>query len=322
MRRLAGLPTPGAFSKPTAVTVGVFDGMHLGHRALLSRTGARAAEVGGELVAVTFTTHPELVLRGAAPPPLMTLEERLRLLAAAGADACVLVEFTPQVRDLDAETFARDVLAAGLSCRHLVLGHDSAICRGREGTVERFAELGKGFGFGAERIDPVIVDGMKVSSSTIRGALVRGDVALAARLLGRPHVLAGRVVHGDGRGRTLGFPTANLEVPPLCLPAHGVYACRLRWRGGEHAAVVNLGVRPTFGGSRPVVEAHVLDFTGDLYGADVELAFVERLRAEQRFDSVDALRQQIAADVAAARTRLAAPPAGAAGRLDPRIRAT
>lgn len=303
MRFHDGLPPAGSFDAPTAVTVGVFDGVHLGHRALLERTMARAREMGGEAVAFTFRQHPDLLLQGEAPVPLLLLEDRLRLIEKLGVDGLVLVEFTPDLRDMRAPEFLEDVLRARLGCRRLVLGFDSAICRRREGTVERFTALG----LDAERIDRVHVGPVAVSSSVIRAALGRGAVEEAALMLGRPYRLHGAVVAGDHRGRELGFPTANLIPPPLCLPAPGVYAVHATLRGATHAAVANLGTRPTFGGEgRTWLEVHLLDSEGDFYGEELAIQFVQRLRGEQQFESKEALRRQIARDVQATRDLLAA----------------
>lgn len=283
---------------PSAVTVGVFDGVHVGHAALLARTGERARELDGPSVALTFRNHPDAVLRPTEPTPLATLDERLAAIDHCGIDIACVVDFTPEVRDMTAARFKDEVLEQGLGCRGLVLGFDSAICSRREGTVERFSELG----IAAERIDRVLVGDTVVSSSTIRGALLSGDVTNATTMLGRPHRLCGTVIEGDARGREIGFPTANLAPPDVVVPARGVYAVHAHVDGHTHDAVANIGTRPTVGdGSTVLIEVHVLDFAGDLYGTDLQVSFIERMRDEQHFASIDELRARIAADVDEAR---------------------
>ncbi len=301
MLRVDGIPAATTVHGPSAITVGVFDGVHRGHRALIARVLQRAREIGGVPIAITFREHPDALLRGRAPLPLQTLERRLRALAKLGIETTVVLDFTPELRDLDAAGFAERILRRGLGCERLVLGFDSAICSKREGTVERFRELG----ISAERVDKVVIDGVAASSSAIRSALEIGDVAQAAAMLGRPHAICGKVVRGRRRGHELGFPTANFTPPAVCLPAPGVYAAIAEVGGRRHLCVANYGTRPTVdAGPERWIEAHLLDFDADLYGQRLELAFVERLRAEQRFPSLDALKTQIDHDIATARRLL------------------
>lgn len=301
MRCLEGLPAPGSFPPPSAVTVGVFDGIHLGHHALLERTLACARELGGSAIVFTFREHPEVRLRGSAPPALQTVDERLRLIADRGFDGVVLADFTAELREMSPEEFHERVLLEGLGCRKLVLGFDSAICRGRSGTAEKFRQLG----LDAERVDPVEIGGIAVSSSAIRQALSDGDMSLAATLLGRHYAVSGIVTRGAARGRDIGFPTANLLPPDRCLPASGVYAVRVTVGDREFDGVANLGTRPTFVENDAVqLEVHLLDFERDLYGQRIEVSFEHRIRGERRFSGADELRSQIERDIADARRLL------------------
>lgn len=303
MRRIDGLPTAGALERRTIATIGVFDGLHLGHRSLIERLTTRAREADAQSVVFTFRQHPDALLQGRAPAPLQTLEDRLDGLAELGVDACFTLDFDDALRSMPVEEFLENILRRGIACAGLVLGHDSAIGRGREGTVERFSELG----MPAERVEEVSVDGRAVSASTIRDALRLGDLELVHTMLGRRHRVRACVVEGDARGRELGFRTANLELPELCLPRDGVYAA---WAMSTEfdrplRAAVNLGMRPTFGASTRTLEAHLLDgFDRSLYGADVEVEFVRHLRDEMRFDSRASLVAQIRSDIDEARDTL------------------
>ncbi len=296
-----------------AVTVGNFDGVHRGHQTLVAQAVARARESGGEAVVLTFEPHPARVLRPErAPAALSTLDQKEELLDGLGVDRLAVLPFDREVAALSPEDFARDVLAGALGARHVVVGASFRFGRRREGDAHRLAELGRALGFSVSALPPVLERGGPVSSSRVREELARGDLRAARDLLGRPYFVDASVVRGDGRGRTLGVPTANLEPENEVLPARGVYAGRCRTPGGGfHAAVVNLGERPTFGGGRVTVEAHLLDFDGDLYGARVRLEFHARLRDEERFAGTEALVARIREDVERARTLLPGPAAGA-----------
>jgi riboflavin kinase/FMN adenylyltransferase len=302
MRTIRGLESYPPDARPGAVALGAFDGIHLGHRAILGRAVTLARERGLEALACTFDPHPLEVLQpDRAPLPITTLADRLELIAETGIDTAVVVAFTRAIAALEPEAFVRDALAGTLRAREIVVGFNHRFGRGARGDARLLETLGPSLGFRTHVVAPLEVDGVPVSSSEIRAALGRGDLERAARLLGRPYALGGEVVHGAGRGRTLGFPTANVRMD-LRLPlAPGVYACRARVGPAEYRAVVNAGVRPTFGETELAVEAHLLDFSGDLYGQRIHLTFLRRLREERRFPSVEALREQIAADVAAAR---------------------
>ena len=261
-----------------------------------------ARERGLEALACTFDPHPlEILQPERAPLPITTLADRLELIAETGIDTAVVVAFTRAIAALEPEAFVRDALAGTLRAREIVVGFNHRFGRGARGDARLLETLGPSLGFRTHVVAPLEVDGVPVSSSEIRAALGRGDLERATRLLGRPYALGGEVVRGAGRGRTLGFPTANVRMD-LRLPlAPVVYVCRARVGPAEYRAVVNAGVRPTFGETELAVEAHLLDFSGDLYGQRIQLTFLRRLREERRFPSAEALREQIAADVAAAR---------------------
>jgi riboflavin kinase / FMN adenylyltransferase len=303
MQIVRGLESFPPDSGPSAVALGAFDGIHLGHRAILGTAVTQARHDKLRALACTFDRHPMEVLQpDRAPLPITTLEERLELIAETGIDTTVVIPFTPAVAGIEAQTFVRDVLVGTLKAREIVVGFNHRFGRGARGDAKLLEALAATLGFRAHIVPALMVDDIAVSSSEIRAALQRGDLPDAARLLGRPYSIRGEVVRGAGRGRTLGFPTANVKTDrPLGLPV-GVYVCRLTVGGRQHQAVVNVGFRPTFGETELAVEAHVLDFTGDLYDERVTLTFVRRLREERKFPSVDALREQIALDVAAART--------------------
>lgn len=294
--------------RPVA-TIGIFDGVHLGHQRLLGRVREVARERGEPALVLTFDPHPVRVL---APhkrlPLIMTPEDRLRAIAALGLDDALVLPFTPELAAHDAESFVREVFHAALGISHLVAGPDTRFGHDHRGELPQLRQLGAALGFTAEAVAALFVGDQRVSSSAIRAAVREGDVARAARLLGRWHRLHGPVVSGNRRGRLLGFPTANIDALEELLPRDGVYAGRV-WRGERcHDAVASVGVKPTFGEEALAVEAHVLDFDDDLYGETVALDLVAWLRPQERFDSVDALIRQMHDDVAEARRALAAAP--------------
>ena len=295
----------------SAVAIGNFDGVHRGHQALVARAVARARETGGAAVVLTFDPHPARVLRPqAAPSPLTTLPQKEELVLALGIERLVALEFDARLAALTPDAFVHEVLASLLGARHVVVGESFRFGRGRQGDARTLEALGGRQGFDVQVVSPLLHAGRPISSSRVREALAAGEVREAAELLGRPYALDGRVVRGDGRGRGLGIPTANLAVEEQLLPARGVYAGRALVPGGQwRMAVVNVGERPTFGGTGLVVEAHLLDFEGDLYDARVRVSFHARLRGEERFASAAALVARIHEDVRAAR-ELLAPPAG------------
>jgi riboflavin kinase/FMN adenylyltransferase len=292
--------------------VGVFDGLHRGHLAVLEALVRGAAQEGAASVLITFEPHPDLVLRGAVPPLLCDPAEREARFAALGVAHLVVQHFDPAFAALSATAFV-ERLTNGRHLAALVMAPDSAFGRGREGTVEMVSALGGRLGFRVEVVRPVRAGGGPISSSRIRGLLAGGRLAEAGGLLGRAPAVTGKVVRGDGRGRTLGFPTANLAfAEPVALPPDGIYAVRVGWGGGDPlrperrvSGVASLGVRPTFGPGDRVFEVHLLDVDEDLYGRRLRVEFVRRQRGERRFDSVAELVAQMALDVARARLLLA-----------------
>jgi riboflavin kinase/FMN adenylyltransferase len=292
------------------VTLGAFDGVHRGHQALIKQMVRRAHANGHEAVIITFHPHPAVVLRGPHPAFYLTApEEKAEQLAALGVDAIVTHPFTLAVSQVSAADFV-DRLRQHARLTELWCGPDFALGRGREGSVAYLQSSGARLGFSVQVVPPLVEDGEVVSSTRIRQALRAGQVELAAQLLGRPFRLAGQVVEGAQRGRTIGIPTANLAVwDEQAFPAVGVYACRAVHDRVVYPAVANIGFRPTFAGgeAQPTIEAHLLDFSGDLYGAAVSLDFVARLRAELKFSGIEALVAQIQQDIAQARVLLAKP---------------
>src|SRR6266436_2554919 len=302
MRTVRGLESYRPEAVASAVALGAFDGIHLGHRAILGTAVAQARQGRLQAVACTFDRHPMEVLQpGRAPLPITTLDERLELIGETGIDTTVVIPFTQSVAAVEAKTFVQDVLIEALRAREIVVGFNHRFGRGARGDTGLLESLAGPLGFRAHIVPALMVDGVTVSSSEIRGALQRGDLPRAARLLGRHYAIQGEVVRGAGRGRTLGFPTANVKTArPLLLPP-GVYACQVDVEDTRYQAVINVGVRPTFGETELAVEAHLLDFSGDLYGRRIRLTFLRRLRDERKFPNVEALRNQIALDVLAAR---------------------
>jgi len=312
-RTLLGLARVPADLGPTVVTIGVFDGVHRGHRVLLDRVRAEAAARGIAPGAITFDRHPMEILRpDSRPPMLSTLRQRIELLGRHGMEFVLVLPFTRRLSRMRAEEFAVKVLLEAVSARAIVVGDNFRFGHGAAGDPEVLARLARPRGVD---VIPVSLDGEGgevISSTRIRAALSEGDVATAARLLGRPFAVEGHVVHGDHRGRLLGVPTANLRVRArLALPARGIYAGHLETGGGGPLpAVSSVGVNPQFGGVNLRVEAHVLDFDGDLYGRRVNLSFEHRLRDEATFPDVDALVAQIREDIRQARRLLGVPGRG------------
>lgn len=283
-----------------AVGIGVFDGVHLGHQELIRRVVTAAQNSGLKPLLFTFDRHPlELLNPSDAPPYLTPLEDKLSLMEQAGAEEVVVAKLTPQLLSTEAEDFVRQVMVERLNTRWVVAGWSFRFGKGRRGTPEMLRQIGAELGFRTDVVQPVTVDGEVATSSRIRELLACGRLAVANRLLGRPHSITGKVVRGRGRGRTIGVPTANLEIPyRAALPSRGVYKAEAVVGCDGYPAVVNIGLRPTFN-EEPVltVEAHLIGFRGDLYGRSVRLRFLERLRDERKFDSVEALKHQLAEDI-------------------------
>jgi riboflavin kinase / FMN adenylyltransferase len=301
----SGLP-PGI--ERCAVTVGTFDGVHRGHYDVLRRLVDLAKVQQMASVLVTFAPHPTEVLRPASTPLLLTPgAEKTEALATIGLDYCAVMPFTPSLAALTAAEFVHLVLRPRFRMAALLIGHDHGFGRDRAGGRDHLMQLGQTEGFHVETVAPVAAkDGTVVSSSAIRRAVSDGELEQARRALGRRYSIAGVVQRGDQRGRTIGFPTINLGTAPSrkLLPPTGVYAAIVQTPGGAYGAMVNLGARPTVGDQRPSIEAHIFDFSGDLYGADVRVDLVAWLRPIQRFAGLDELTAQLAADRLAAGTAL------------------
>lgn len=305
-----------ALEKPlerAVLTVGNFDGLHVGHRAIMSTVIGRARALEGVSAVYTFEPHPRKVLRpDRAPRLLTTIEQKLELLEGMGLDVAIVEPFDRTFARLPADRFVREIIHERIGPAEVYVGYDFRYGRDREGSMRTLTELGPHLGFAVTIIPEVRIGNRDVNSTRIRELLETGQVEEAAELLGRPYTVRGRVVAGDRRGRSIGFPTLNLEPENEILPAMGVYAGRVRLLDGAEgsaadllAAVINVGRRPTFEASDAVLaEAHLLDFEGDLYGRRVEFGFASHLRDERRFPSVDALKRQIGLDAEEARRRL------------------
>ena len=306
IRHLRAQPTR---SPRVVLTLGNFDGVHLGHRAIVRRAVEQARRIGGQATALTFHPHPVAVIApDRAAPLIQPVSDRLRTMRSLGIDATILQRFTPAFSRLEPAAFVEELLLPKLDLAHVVVGYNVTFGHRRAGTADTLRALGERLGFAVEVVGPVTAGEERVSSSAVRRLVGAGDVARAAALLGRPFTVRGRVIMGEQRGRTLGFPTANLHLRDrLLLPADGVYAVRVTVddAGEELPGVLNLGIRPTFGERRRTFEVFLLDFAGDLYGRWLRVHLIERLRGERAFAGPEALRAAIAADVARAREVLA-----------------
>ncbi|MBQ1785025.1 MAG: bifunctional riboflavin kinase/FAD synthetase [Gammaproteobacteria bacterium] len=285
------------------LTIGNFDGVHLGHQAVLARVNAAARSRGCAAVVLLFEPQPQEFFAGSkAPARLTNLSEKIRLLASCGIDRLLVVRFDGAFAGWTAERFVDELLHRQLGVEHLVVGDDFRFGARRQGNFELLRARGEQLGFGVEGTHSLLLAGQRVSSTAIREALVHGDLDGAAALLGRPFSLSGRVAHGFKRGRQLGFPTANIHLKRQVLPVGGVFAVTVFLADGQQVrGVANVGARPTLVGHSPLLEVHLFDFDAVLYGQRIRVAFHHHLRAEQRFASVAELQQQILADVAAAR---------------------
>jgi riboflavin kinase/FMN adenylyltransferase len=283
----------------TWLTIGTFDGVHLGHQTILKQLVAGAHAQQEPAVVLTFHPRPASVLQGLNGPFYLTSpDERAELMGRLGVDVVFTLPFTRETAVTSAEDFMR-VIKEHLDLRVLLVGEDFALGRGREGNLTRLRELGQALGYDVRSLERVAAAQQPISSTRIRNLLLEGDVTTAGVLLDRPYRLQGEVVHGAGRGRTIGIPTANIAFwPEQILPANGVYACYAHWQDQCWAAATNIGLRPTFSGEKALsIEAHLLDFSADLYGQHVRLEFIQRLRGEQKFSSVEMLIEQIRQDV-------------------------
>jgi riboflavin kinase/FMN adenylyltransferase len=289
-----------------AVTIGVFDGVHLGHRHVFSLLAERAAADGFEPTVMTFDPHPLTVIAPEVAPRLLTsIDQRIELFASVGVRCVAVLPFDEAMRSISPAAFAGEILAGALGARLVAVGEDFRFGMNRTGNVESLTEFGAGLGFATE-IVPLVGGDEPISSTRIRGLVAAGDVAEAAGLLGRSHELRGVVIRGDGRGSSIGIPTANLDIPiGMAIPRRGVYAVRSGPVGdADHPGVANIGVRPTFGGERETLEVHLLEGGRDLYGEEIAVRFVGRIRDEQRFSGIEELVAQIHRDIEAARAIL------------------
>ncbi|HHV61606.1 MAG TPA: bifunctional riboflavin kinase/FAD synthetase [Firmicutes bacterium] len=302
----------------TSVALGMFDGVHRGHQAVLRRAVARAREEHLISVAFTFDRHPFAVTAPDRVPPLITpIEEKARLISDLGLDVMVVYQFDEAFASMDPADFAASILKDSLRASRAVVGYNYTFGKGGRGSPELLKELGLTLGFGVDVIGPVTLNGMTVGSTEIRTLLSRGDVRSAAMLLGRPFSIRGRVVKGYGRGSRIGFPTANVAPPAgVLIPREGVYAVRVLAGNAspgpghvaEYTGVANIGFRPTFSGKERTIEVYILDFSGNIYGSAITVQFIDRIRSEIKFDRWESLRAQIDRDVEIARSILAGRP--------------
>ena len=302
MQFFRGVPPLATTS--SVLTIGNFDGVHHGHRALLARLTGKARELGLPATVLTFEPHPrELFTPDQAPARLSSLREKIQLLEGCGVDQVHICRFNRRLAGLEANQFIETILVRGLAVRHLLIGDDFRFGKARSGDFAMLQRAGREHGFGVEAMHTVDLRGERVSSSAIREALSAGDLEHAARLLARPYGIAGRVIHGGKVGRTLGFPTANLAIKHKRLPLSGVFAVEVAGIDSHPLpGAASLGVRPTLAeGLKPVLEVHLLDFDRDIYGTHVTVNFLHKLRDEERYETLDALKAQIARDVASVR---------------------
>ena len=287
---------------PVVVAIGNFDGFHLGHQQLIKTLKVRSKELSLKSTVVTFEPHPQTYFQpDVRLSRLSSVREKLELFRDYGVERVIALRFNEQLASLSAEDFVRKYLVESLSASHVVVGYDFGFGAGRSGTAEDLQALGDAYDFGVSRVAAVSIDGEKIGSTRVREVLQSGDLALAARLLGRPYAISGRVLYGDQRGRTWGFPTANLLVERHNPPLRGVFAVEVGGvEEGLLPGVANLGFRPTVGGDRLLLEVHLINFSGTFYGDRVRVIFRKRIRAETKFDSFDALKDQIHKDTQAA----------------------
>ncbi|HLA11163.1 MAG TPA: bifunctional riboflavin kinase/FAD synthetase [Pyrinomonadaceae bacterium] len=285
--------------RPTVLTLGVFDGLHLGHQLIMKTVVDRAQSVGAVPTVITFDPHPRSVLHPASSPPLLqTLDQKVEGFGVLGIEQTIVIRFTREFSLVRAEDFLKDVVQERLHAREVYLGKGFAFGHNREGTIELLRRISKERGFFADEVPEVRLRGRRVSSSCIRELLLSGKVNLARRMLGRPYGVEGRVIRGKQRGHLVGFPTANLHPENRVIPARGVYVTGTLIDGQWRRSVTNIGVRPTFElETEPSVETFVINWSGDLYGDVVRVRFLHRLRDERKFDSLDELKKQIGKDV-------------------------
>lgn len=294
---------------PCVLTLGVFDGLHLGHQKIIRTVVERAKRTDAVAAAITFDPHPRAVLHPeSAPPLLQTLDQRLSYLKFLGIEQAIVINFSMEFASQSAEEFIRDIVHDRLRAKEIYLGQGFAFGKGRHGNIELLRRMAQELGFHADEVGEVKLRGRRISSSQIREDLLAGRVNNARRMLGRPYGVEGVVVRGDRRGHTIGFPTANLQAHNRVIPKYGVYATAALIDGVWRRSVTNIGVRPTFGGeNEPSVETFVLDFDGDLYGTALRVRFLHRLRDERKFNGIDELKAQIQRDAKRAGNYFARP---------------
>jgi len=281
----------------TSATIGNFDGVHMGHKKIISSIKETAERKGLSTCVITFHPHPQKVLKNIDVPLLVPIRERLKLLEKEGVDYTACYTFTEEISRISARDFIKNILVGKLNVRHLIVGPDFSFGNKREGNAELLEEMGKKLHFETGVLEPYVIDGEVVSSSAIREMLQRGDIRKAARFLGYDFYIDGLVTEGEKRGRKIGFPTINLDTDWDILPKVGVYATRAYVDDDRFDSITNIGFRPTFGENKLLIETHLFDFNFDIYGKRVRVEFVERIRNEERFESVDALVAQIKKDV-------------------------
>ncbi|MDQ4122520.1 MAG: bifunctional riboflavin kinase/FAD synthetase [Acidobacteriota bacterium] len=285
--------------RPTVLTLGVFDGLHLGHQRIMATVVERAKAVKAIPTAITFDPHPRAVLQPEnAPPLLQTLDQRLGALEVLGIEQTIIIRFSREFAATNAEDFLRDIIRERLQAKEVYLGKGFAFGKGRAGNIGLLRELSRELGFFADEVEEVQLRGQRISSSTIRQLLSEGKVNLARRMLDRPYGVEGRVVHGQQRGRTIGFPTANLMTENRVIPRSGVYVTATLIEGKWRRSITNIGVRPTFEQqAQPTIETYVLDWDGDLYGDVIRVRFLHRVRDERKFSGIEELKTQISKDL-------------------------
>jgi riboflavin kinase / FMN adenylyltransferase len=304
MRLIRGIPRSQAFKNGCVLTIGNFDGVHLGHKAVIDKLAERGKSLSLPVVILIFEPQPlEYFLRDKAPPRLTRLREKVTQFAKLPVDDLVIVRFNKQLADYDAEQFIDEILVERLNIKHLVVGDDFRFGKARHGDFALLKEQGEVRGFKVEDTGSLLINDQRISSTLIRNALSKGDLEQAEAMLGHRYSMCGRVIHGDKRGRTIGYPTANIRMARKNLPISGVFAVTMTGIDGlEIEGIANVGVRPTVDGSNKVIlETHLFDFDRDIYGNKVTVHFKQKIRAERRFQTVDELKEQIVADVVEAK---------------------
>ena len=286
----------------SVITLGNFDGVHLGHQGLIRMVIGRAREIQGQSMVVTFRPHPLKILAPEKCPPLISLyEEKIKLFEKLGIDVLVKIPFTLNFAEMSPKEFVKTILCDLLGAKEIYVGFNYRFGKGRKGTTQTLKAMGEEFGFRVNEVEQISLNNEVISSTKIRQLLKAGEVEHAAGLLGRPYAITGIVIKGDSRGKTLGFPTANIASRHTLIPADGVYAVRLFARDRHYDGIVNIGVRPTFDTGSLVIEVHIFDFNEDLYGEEITIFFIKKLRQEKKFDSADALIAQITRDISEAK---------------------